>query len=214
MRTKAGKQLAKIWQQVPPDYYDQGIKSNLLQRLWHNHKITNLISLVNGKNFKRILDVGCADGTLTNKISRIFPHSKIFGVDVYTQAIAYGEKKYPHISFIVADAHKLPFLNNYFDLIICYETIEHVYDPHLVLKELRRVTKDSGFIILAMDSGNLLFRIVWWFWEKTKGKVWQDAHLHPFNHHQLEKAVQKAGFKVLRKHLSHWGMEVTFLLGK
>lgn len=206
--------LVKIWQQVPPDYYDQGTSKNLLQKLWHTHKLAIFKELTNGRDYQKILDVGCASGTMTNQISLIFPSSLVFGVDIYKKSLIFGKKKYPHIKFIHADAHKLPFRDNWFDLVISYETIEHVLNPQKMLQEVRRVVSKKGLAIVAMDSGSLLFRLVWWFWEKTRGRVWKGAHLHPYTHHQLEQIIIEAGFKILAKKFSHLGMEVIFLLKK
>jgi len=151
---------------------------------------------------------------MTNKILKLFPKSKVIGVDAYKEAITYAKKKYPHVVFLVADAHELPFNKNTFDLCICYETIEHVENPQKMLQEIGRVIKRNGKAIVAMDSGSLLFKIVWWFWEKTKGKVWQGAHLHPFTYNELEQTIKEAGFNIEKKHFSHSGMEVSFLLSK
>lgn len=206
--------LIKIWNQVPVDYYDTGISQNILQRFWHTHKFDVFKELVKHEKPKKILDIGCASGTMTNKIAGIFPKSKITAVDVYPSAIAHARKKYPHIHFLVADAHKLPFKDDFFDLVACYETIEHVIDPVKVLKEIRRVLKKNGEAIIEMDSGSVLFRIVWWIWEKTKGRVWQGAHLHPFRHRELERVILDAEFKIAKKYLSHFGMAVSLLLKK
>lgn len=208
------KNLQQIWQQVPVHYYEEGIKNNLFQWTWHSLKMKAFKKLVNHQQFDKILDIGCAGGTLTNKISQIFPQSYISGVDVYSDAIEFAKKKYPHIKFIKADAHNLPFKSNFFDLVICYETIEHVDKPEQVLIEIRKVLSKKGVAIITMDSGNLLFRITWWFWEKTKGRVWSGAHLHPFHHRELEEVIKKAGFKIQKKHFSHLGMEVSFVLSK
>lgn len=210
MKTK--KDLKKIWAQVPPDYYQKRINKNFLQRYWHTQKILTLKKLLGRKSFKKILDDGCASGAMANEISKIFPKAKITGIDVYDKAIKFGKTNYPHINLMVADAHKLPFKNKTFDLIVCYETIEHVVDPVKVLQEIKRVLKSSGTAIVAMDSGNTTFRIVWWVWEKTAGKVWQNAHLHPFRHQELEKVIKKAGLKIVKKHFSHFGMEVSFVV--
>lgn len=212
MRSK--KELINIWQQVPPDYYQKGVAKNPLQWLWHTLKIASFKKLAGNTEFYSILDVGCASGFMANKISQLFPESKVTGVDVYQAAIDFAKKRYSHISFLVTDAHKLPFKNNSFDLVICYETIEHVVEPKTILQEIKRVTKKDGKIIIAMDSGNLLFRLIWPVWEKTFGRVWQGAHLHPFHHSDLEKIIKETGFFVVGKHFSHIGMEVSFLLKK
>ncbi len=207
-------QVDKILRQVPIDYYDRGIQDNLLQKIWHTHKINVFRYLIKDKDINNILDVGCASGILTSQIAKLFPNAKVTGVDLYKDAIQYAKKKYINLKFLVADAHKLPFKDNSFDLTVCYETIEHVTDPLLMIKEIHRVTKKTGISILAMDSGSLLFRIVWFVWEKSRGKVWQGAHLHPYHHHELENVIKKAGFKIIKKHFSHFGMEVIFVLKK
>lgn len=208
------KKLEDIWNQVPTDYYEKGVKENILQRIWHTKKLYAFKQIANGVKCKRVLDIGCAGGTFTNNVSQVFPQAKITGIDVYSRAIKYGKKEYPHINFILADAQNIPFKDKSFDLVICYETIEHLINPLGALKEIRRVLKNDGVALIAMDSGSLLFRIVWWFWEKTKGKVWKDAHIHRLSHNDLETAIKKAGFKIRLKHFSHLGMEVSFVLKK
>lgn len=211
---KQNKKLSDIWKQAPPDYYDLGLKNNLLQYLWHTNKIRVFANIIKKQKFSDILDVGCASGLMTEKIASFFPRSKVIGVDVYYKAIKLARYKYPTIKFIKSNAHTLPFPKNLFNLITCYETIEHVSNPQRVLKEIFRVAKKDGTIILAMDSGNLMFRFIWWFWERTKGRVWRGAHLHPFHHLKLEEIIKKSGFKIKKKLFSHLGMEVIFVLKK
>ena len=214
--------LYSIWSAVPVTYYQKGVKGNLFQRVWHTQKINLATRIIKDIKFKNCLDVGCAIGYMLNQIQKAFPEKKYIGVDVYDKAIKFAQKSYPEISFKIAAADKLPFKDNSFDLSLCYETIEHVEDPEGCLKEIKRVLKKGGVLILAMDSGNWMFRIVWFIWEKTTGKVWDGAHLHPFNHHELEQIILKSGFKmnkfsdspIKQKLFSHHGMEVVFVLKK
>lgn len=208
------KDLQKIWEKVPPDYYERGIRGNAVQRLWHTKKFATFRKLVGGRKFKKILDVGCAGGNFANRVSTIFPESKITGIDVYTRAVRFARRHYPHIRFLKCDAHRLPFADGEFDCVLCYETIEHVLSPNQVLQEIYRCLDKKGLAVVTMDSGSLLFRLVWFFWEKTRGKAWQGAHLHPFHHSQLEAEIKQAGFKIAEKHFSHLGMEVSFVLKK
>lgn len=204
------KKIADILKKVPVDYYDH---TNPVQNLWHTRKFNSLKEIIGISKYNQILDIGCAGGTLTKKISEICT-GQITAIDAFDKAINHARKRHPNINFLVADAHKLPFKSNYFDLIVSYETIEHLVNPPKALKEIHRVLKKDGQTIIAMDSGSLLFRIIWLFWENTKGKIWQGAHLHPFHHNELEKVIKKAGFKVRQKKFTHLGMEVTFILKK
>lgn len=211
---KVSPEITRILNQVPPDYYQKGVQSNPLQRYWHGEKVKTFEKISKGLVPKKILDVGCASGMMASKIGKIFPKAKIVALDAYPAAISFGKKKYPQISFVLADAHSLPFKKNSFDIVTCYETIEHVSNPLKVLQELKRITKPEGRVILAMDSGNLVFRIIWFIWENSKGRVWKHAHLHPFKHQLLEKLIKRSGFKIITKKFSHFGMEVSFLLKK
>lgn len=208
------KDLQRVWNQVPVTYYQDGVQRNFLQFLWHNHKLRSVTKILSRLQFKKCLDVGCASGYMISEISKRFSATQYYGVDVYDQAIAYAKKKNPHIKFQVAPADKLPFKNNCMDLVLFYETIEHVEDPVKCLKEIKRVLKKGGRLILAMDSGSLLFRLVWLIWENTTGSVWKGAHLHPFHHSELERLIERSGFEVNDKFFSFLGMEITFVLSK
>lgn len=208
------RQLESIWYSVPVTYYQQGIRTNLLKRLWHRRKIHLAHLLLKDRSFKNCLDVGCASGYMISEIAKAYPNASYYGVDVYKKAIEYAKKTYPSIRFFHADAQALPFDTNSFDLILFYETVEHIEDPRRALEELKRVLKKKGTVIVAMDSGSFLFRLIWFFWEKTSGRVWQGAHLHPFHHAQLEKLIQKVGFRIVGKKFSHLGMEVIFMVQK
>ena len=208
--------LKEIWAQVPPNYYDEGIKKNLFQKTWHTHKLTQILKLLhsNPRSLReklRLLDVGCSSGVLTAAIAETLPKATIIGLDSYRQAIIFARSKYPHIDFKIGDAHKLPFQDKAFDLVICTETLEHLVDPKQALVEIKRVLKKDGKAIISMDSGSLLFKIVWYLWTKTKGRVWQDAHLHEFNGKLLENLIKEAGFIIKKRITSHLGMAVIFL---
>ncbi len=204
------KKLQQIWAQVPADYYDQGIQNNLLQKLWHTQKLNQILKLLPA-NPKKVLDVGCSSAVLTASIAETLPESRVVGLDSYKDAIDFARSKYPHIKFAVADAHRLPFKKNSFDLIICTETLEHLINPKQALMEIKRVLNNKGVAIISMDTGSLMFRIIWYFWTKTKGKVWENAHLHEFNSKILEELIKEAGFKIKKKIYSHLGMAITFL---
>lgn len=206
--------LYKIWNKAPVTYYQQGIKKNLFQWLWHTHKIKLAKRILSQIKFNNCLDVGCASGYMVSQIARIFPNVKCVGIDIYDKAIEYAKRTYPNIKFKVAFADKLPFKDNTFDVILFYETIEHVENPRECLKDIGRVLKKNGTLILTMDSGSLLFRLVWFVWENTKGKIWQGAHLHPFHHTELEQLIKNSNFKIKDKIFSFLRMEVTFILNK
>lgn len=197
----------KLLESVPPDYYDKGIKINLLQKIWHGWKWRTLQILIADLH-GNILDVGCAGGMLTQKIKDHLPEANLTGVDLYDNAIKYAQKKHPSIRFMRADAHYLPFEKNSFDVVIAVETLEHLHDPQKAVEEIFRVLKPNGTFIVGQDTDNLGCRIGWWFWTKMQGKVWHGVHVSCMAPQELKKLLIDNGFRINKCKFSHFGLEV------
>lgn len=198
-----------VIEQVPLDYYQKGVKNNILQRVWHTRKLSTVVKRISPAP-KNILDVGCASGWFLFQLHKKFPKAKCFGVDIYGDAVTYGKKKYPSLSFSVADAHKLPYKAGTFDLVVCTEVLEHVEDPLHVVLEIKRVLKKNGQAVIELDSGSILFSMVWFLWGLSRGNVWHHAHLHSFTVKKLEKLLIKSGFAIENKRQFNLGMAMIF----
>lgn len=210
------KTLEDIWNQVPPDYYQRGVRDNLFQWIWHNWKWNSMKQLLKDSNIRplKILDIGCASGYLTSQINTLFPQAEVAGIDSYKRAIEYGQKNYPNIKFKVADAHRLPFRDESFDLITCIETLEHLEAPEGAIREIHRLLKRKGKVLIGQDTDNLLFKVIWSVWTKSRGKVWHSSHIHPYGPKELEKFIKASGLKIVKRKLSHLGLEIFFLAEK
>ena len=206
--------LAKIWSQVPADYFSSGIKTNFLQKIWHGRKLKAVAESAGVDRTGVLVEVGSADGSFVNSLSKRIKLNKIFAIDPYLPPLVFGKKKYRDIVFIQADAHRLPLRTKSADLVTILETLEHVANPYGTLMELKRIIKKDGHIIVEIDSGSWLFQVIWFFWKKFgKGKVWSGAHLTFFNVELLEGLFKKAGLKIEEKKMFNWGMGVCYRLG-
>lgn len=207
--------LEEVWYQVPADYYQNGVKTNYLQKRWHDGKIKVVMALLNSSRVPAtILDVGSASGWFLSELKKHFPESACTGVDIYEPAIAYAKKHYKDIEFRVGDAHKLPFRSATFDLVICTEVLEHVVEPESVVSELARVLKPGGRAVIEMDSGNFLFKMVWYWWTNIRKGVWRDSHIHVFDAEILERLLKKSSMEIIRRKNFNFTMGVAFLMGK
>lgn len=206
--------LKSIWHQVPPDYYQKSVKNNFLQRKWHKGKLKYVLDAIieSGSSPKKIIDVGCASGWFISEISKKFPKAKCFGIDIYKDAIDFGKKKYRKINFKCADAQSIPFKNSTFDVVICCEVLEHVENPKKTLLEIKRILKNDGTAVMEIDSGNFLFKIIWYWWTNLRKGVWRDSHIHQFDVSKLEKLFSKTGFKIKSKKIFNYSMAVVFVL--
>lgn len=212
----AGKHLYQILHQVPVDYYQNGVKNSFFQRVWHTNKLKNVLAMIKLANpsHKRILDVGCASGWFLSEVSKVFPNASCYGVDLYKEAIGYGKKHYKKLKLRKSDAHNLPYSDNLFDVVICCEVLEHVENPQQVLKEIGRVMTPNGLLVVEIDSGNFLFKIVWYWWTSLRKGVWIDSHVHSFNTSKLNRLFKESGFTLVKKKTFNLSMGVVFLLKK
>lgn len=146
-----------IWSN--PDYYE---KSKIASESDH----PSLNYLLNRYRGKKILEVGCGEGT---KLS-LLDASYRAGIDISPLAIARAKQKIDLAQ--VASAEKLPFADNSFDSVLSFFSIEHFENPEKVLHEMMRVVKRGGEIAILTPNfgapnrcspcyrGNRLFKLV------------------------------------------------------
>jgi len=183
------KTLQQIHEDVPADYYDRGIKLNILQRIWHKKRF-NEVRAFSSDLKGRALDIGCHSGLFTKQILQSSNIQQIYGVDISAQAIALAKNRIKKGRFFVADAHKLPFKDNFFDSIVCLEMLEHVENPQKVISEINRVLKKSGQGIILIPTDNQLFRIIWFLWNLYR-PVWKHAHINSFNYSTVASLLKR-----------------------
>lgn len=128
-------------------------------RLWRKY----LIKYVNAKKNQKILDIAAGTGTSTIAIKK--EGVEITAVDISAKMLDEARKKYPEITFIQADATKLPFPDNTFDTVTISFGLRNIQNPQKALKEMYRVTNPEGKIVICEFSMpenkilNTLYRI-------------------------------------------------------
>lgn len=102
------------------------------------------------ENFSIILDIGSGNGRNTNYKNHI-----IFGLDI--SFLQLKKKSLENSFFVHANMINIPYKSNIFDTIICIASFHHlksIEERHLCLKEIRRVLKKNGKILLSIWSIN------------------------------------------------------------
>jgi ubiquinone/menaquinone biosynthesis C-methylase UbiE len=115
--------------------------------------VPQLPEFVQFKKYKglKILEIGCGIGTdLTNFAENNF----VFGTDISRQSLNLAEKNFKlrglKGTFIKASATKLPFNDEYFDLIYSCGVLHHIPDVKNAISEMKRVLKPNGKIIILL----------------------------------------------------------------
>jgi FkbM family methyltransferase len=114
--------------------------------LEHTHRY--FYSLAYASN-KTILDIACGEGYGSNLLSEIA--FKVYGVDIDESTITHASNKYKkdNLEFLKGSCTSIPLNNKCIDLVVSYETIEHIKEHDQMLLEIKRVLKDDGMLILS-----------------------------------------------------------------
>ncbi len=141
---------------------------------------------------KRVLEVGCGLGHVLASLRE--EGAQIRGIDRNPSAAVLAKKWFDldtHVGEIEALVPRLP--KNYFDIVIFFETIEHLIDPSKVLQQLHALLIDKGLLLVSTPNFSL-------FWSERSG--YSDLsqrfeHIHFFQLHTLSAALKKTGFNVV-----------------
>lgn len=172
------------------DLNEARISGNFFERVFHNHRLNFWLSAVEYKN-KKVLDVGCNTGILLIPLKE--RGVDILGVDISKSDIKKAkynltQKNLSNKCVQVANAQKLPFSKNSFDIVLLSDILEHVGQPKTVAKEAIRVVKPGGIILATVP--NELHPVVHYPWVRKllTGRKNVDEHLDiPFSKEKLIK---------------------------
>ena len=118
----------------------------------HELKIKKMIDLIDDSP-KKILDLGCADGFL-GKILKELYQAEVHGIDLAEKSLKIAEKRGIITKKFDLSLKKWPYKNNFFDLIIAGDVIEHIYDTEKFISECNRILKTNGQLIISTPNLN------------------------------------------------------------
>lgn len=143
---------------IPGDYQYRALtKGPVVQRFWHENKLRLLDAIGKFSAGDVVLDAGCGSGNVSFYLFKKV--KKIVGLDISNQAIDFAKKQSKKLRLInavfqTADLRKMPFKNDSFSKIICFEVVEHMDEANYskILKEFYRVLKPGGLIFLTTPN--------------------------------------------------------------
>lgn len=99
---------------------------------------------------KRVLDIACGEGYGTAALERAGA-AAVLGVDVSDQACLHARQKYG-LDTAVGNAEGIPLADGSMDVVVSFETIEHVRDPERFVDECVRVLAPAGILIVSTPN--------------------------------------------------------------
>ena len=141
---------------------------------------------------EKVLDIGC--GSCSSLLEAKSYGAEVYGLEADKNIKSISEKLNLKVYFGTINNQNLP--NNFFDVIIMNQVLEHFPDPDISLKTLTKKLKPNGKIIIVIPNTNSLWRII----TEKKWINWHvPYHLHHFNEKNFRKMISRCGFKVRKK---------------
>ncbi len=125
-----------------------GVAGEIWYEHWHRYLFA--APLVAGRD---VLDIACGEGYGSALLAR--SAARVIGADIAPGAIAHARARYAsraNLEFREADCAALPFPTASFDIVVSFETIEHVAAQDAFLDEVRRVLRDDGLFVLSSPN--------------------------------------------------------------
>lgn len=138
------------------EHRQEGTKNG---RYYSKEWLRHMIHLSQQAENARILDVGCGTGILYEVINEENMTCVYTGIDLSEEMLAIGRKRYMGIDLQVMDCENLLFQNNSFDLIFMRGVLHHLPDSINAIREMERVCKKDGFILISEPAKNFMTKI-------------------------------------------------------
>jgi SAM-dependent methyltransferase len=114
--------------------------------LEHLHRYLMATEVATGKI---VLDIASGEGYGSAILAKVA--EKVFGVDVSVDSVSHAREHYQeqNIEFIVGSCDRIPLPNSSVDLVVSYETIEHHEKHEEMIREIKRVLRPGGALIIS-----------------------------------------------------------------
>lgn len=101
----------------------------------------------------QVLDAGCGSG---RTLAELQPYGEVYGIELNPDAAAIAKDR--GIGDVrIGRLEALPWADRTFDLVTCLDVIEHTPDDRATLRELRRVTKPGGWLLVTVPAYQALW---------------------------------------------------------
>lgn len=185
------------------DYLDERWFNKLVGYYIIQRRVKTIVCMGDIRRSHTILDAGCGTGTPLLFLSGFV--RTIVGIDLSTESIRRAKAKsrkisYCKVHFLVADAERMPFRKNIFDIVVAIELLEHVLKPSKILMEFKKVLNYDGRSAISVPNAlcpwNYTLRKLL---IKFKPKVFLSPIDRAFFPSEITNLCKNAGFKRIKR---------------
>jgi ubiquinone/menaquinone biosynthesis C-methylase UbiE len=167
---------------------------------WRLH--AEVVAAAESFPFTALLDVGCGTGATLEALVGAHPEVRAWGIDLSAQMIAKarerlagtGERAGGAVELQVADAEHLPVATGAVDLVVCVDSLHHYPDPAAALREMHRVTRPGGGLVIGeWRLSSPLRQLMNWLLPRMP-----EGDVRVYSGREFTELAEAAGYSALR----------------
>jgi ubiquinone/menaquinone biosynthesis C-methylase UbiE len=142
-------------------------------------------------NNKVVLDIACGIGWGSYLIAKSGA-LKCVGADISEIAIQTANQNFVsnNLEFVLSEENKIPLENDIFDIVVSFETFEHLQNVDTFCKEIKRVSKNNSICLISTPNRNL-------FNKHNFERPQNPYHFREYTHDEVKIIFQKHGFELI-----------------
>lgn len=126
-------------------------KDKKIKNLPHKLRLKNIIEIIDGiENKISYADIGCSNGYITNIIQQKYHIDTVDGYDHCEDNLSVARSSYRDINFHYIDLNEVVSIDKKYDLVTCFETLEHVGDIDNALANIINMKKSTGRLLISV----------------------------------------------------------------
>jgi len=162
----------------------------------HDQRFDESLQYLQLEDGESILNISSRDGEAADHISRAYGACMVLNAEISSRLMEVASEIRPHIHQKKIDTYSnLPFRNGEFERILTLETLEHVEDPVLFLKELHRVSTDEAIMVLSCPPATSEFP--YQVYSLIFGGHGEGPHRFPSSR-RVKKMLEMSGWNLLK----------------
>jgi len=143
-----------------------------------------------GLRIERLVDVGAGYGIMLDEWRRLHPETSLLAIEPF-QSLA-SECRSKGFEVVEDIAENVSGYQEWADLVVCFEVLEHVFDPHSFIDSLKKLVRPGGYLFistLGVDGFDIKV-----LWEKSKS-IFPPHHINFMSIVGFQKLFERSGFE-------------------